>query len=72
MLRAHDFIVLMPEHVPTLDLENGLLTRIDWDVPFGAGSVGVSHRGAEREQSSPKSNVKKELELHGVIWNMQL
>ncbi|WGI23309.1 LysR substrate-binding domain-containing protein [Amylibacter sp. IMCC11727] len=47
LLRAHEFIGLMPEHVPSLDLENGLLTRIDWDVPFGAGSVGVSHRGAE-------------------------
>ncbi|WP_341864229.1 LysR substrate-binding domain-containing protein [Gymnodinialimonas sp. 57CJ19] len=45
LLRTRDFIGLMPEHVPSLDIENGLLTRIDWDVPFGAGSVGVSHRG---------------------------
>ena len=47
LLRAHDFVGLMPEHVPSLDIENELLTRIDWKVPFGVGSVGVSHRGEE-------------------------
>lgn len=45
LLRARDCVGLMPEHVPALDIEHRLLSRIDWDVPFGAGAVGVSHRG---------------------------
>ncbi|MCR8726715.1 LysR family transcriptional regulator [Frigidibacter sp. ROC022] len=47
LLRSHDFVGLMPAHVAALDIENGLLARIDWDVPFGAGPVGVSHRGED-------------------------
>ena len=47
LLRSHDFIGLMPAHVATLDVENGLLTELDWAVPFGAGPVGVSHRGEQ-------------------------
>ncbi|WP_415234275.1 LysR substrate-binding domain-containing protein [Pseudorhodobacter sp.] len=45
LLRSHDFIGLLPTHVAALDVEAGLLTRIDWDVPFGGRPVGVSHRG---------------------------
>ncbi|MWD29343.1 LysR family transcriptional regulator [Aquicoccus sp. SCR17] len=45
LLRTHDFIGLMPAHVPALDIENGLLAQIDWPPPFGVGAVGVSHRG---------------------------
>lgn len=45
LLRSHDFIGLMPSQVAALDIENGLLARIDWVVPFGVGPVGVSHRG---------------------------
>ena len=45
LLRSHDLLGLMPVHVASLDIENGLLSRIDWAVPFGAGPVGVSYRG---------------------------
>lgn len=45
LLRTHDFIGLMPAHVASLDLEKGRLARLDWDVPFGAGPIGVSYRG---------------------------
>ncbi|MBE1281759.1 MAG: LysR family transcriptional regulator [Rhodobacteraceae bacterium] len=46
LLRSHDFIGIMPAHVAALDIQNGLLAQIDWVTPFGAGPVGVSHRGA--------------------------
>ncbi len=45
LMRAHDFIGLLPAPVAALDIEAGLLTQIDWAVPFGARPVGVSHRG---------------------------
>jgi len=45
LLRAHDYVGLMPAHVAALDIANGLLAQVDWAVPFGAGPVGVSHRG---------------------------
>lgn len=45
LLRAQDFVGVMPAHVAALDIENGLLAQIDWVPPFGAGPVGVSHRG---------------------------
>lgn len=45
LLRTHNFVGLMPAHVASLDIESGLLAQIDWAVPFGAGPVGVSHRG---------------------------
>ena len=44
LLRSHDFIGLMPAQVASLDIERGLLTAVDWTVPFGAGPVGVSYR----------------------------
>ncbi|MBP5857469.1 LysR family transcriptional regulator [Marivibrio halodurans] len=47
LMRMHDFVGLMPAHVASLDIEKGLLARIDWEVPFGAGPVGVSHRGEQ-------------------------
>ena len=37
----------MPAHVAALDIVSGLLAKIDWTVPFGAGPVGVSHRGEQ-------------------------
>ena len=46
LLRVHDFIGLFPTHVAALDVEAGLLARIDWNVPFGGRPVGVSYRGA--------------------------
>ncbi len=53
-LRSHDFIGLMPAHVAMLDIGSGLLTRIDWVAPFGAGPVGVSYRG--KQSLSPAGN----------------
>lgn len=47
MLRSHDFVGLMPAHVATLDIESQLLAKVDWAVPFGAGPIGVSHRGEQ-------------------------
>jgi DNA-binding transcriptional LysR family regulator len=47
LLRSHDFVGLMPADVAALDINNGLLSLLDWDVPFGAGPVGVSHRGEQ-------------------------
>lgn len=47
LLQTHDFVGLMPAHVASLDIEHGLLARVDWAVPFGAGPVGVSHRGEQ-------------------------
>jgi len=47
LLRTHDFVGLMPAHVASLDIEAGLLAPVDWAVPFGAGPVGVSHRGVQ-------------------------
>ena len=46
LLRSQDYIGLMPARVAALDIERGLLVQLDWPVPFGAGPVGVSYRGA--------------------------
>ena len=45
LLRQHDFLAIVPAHVATVDIERGLLAQVNWAVPFGAGPVGVSHRG---------------------------
>lgn len=50
LLRQRDFIGLMPSHVVAQDIENGVLDKLDWTVPFGVGPVGVSYR-----QSAPLS-----------------
>lgn len=47
LLRSHDFVGLMPAHVAELDIACGLLAQVNWTVPFGAGPVGVSHRGED-------------------------
>jgi len=60
LLRARDLLGLMPAHVASLDIDNGLLSRIDWTVPFGAGPVGVSHRG-EKSLSPAGSTFLKAL-----------
>ncbi|WP_349358100.1 LysR substrate-binding domain-containing protein [Stappia sp.] len=44
MLQARDLIGLFPVHVAEQDIAAGSLARIDWDVPFGTGPVGVSFR----------------------------
>ena len=47
LLQSRDLIGLMPEHVATSDIDNGLLVALDWNVPFGKGPVGVSFRGPD-------------------------
>lgn len=47
LLSDHDFIGLMPAHVAATDVETGRLVKLDWDVPFGTGAVGVSYRGKD-------------------------
>lgn len=47
LLRSHDFVGLMPSQVAGLDIERGLLTALDWKVPFGTGPVGVSYRSGD-------------------------
>ncbi len=47
LFQSRDFIGLMPEHVVSYDVDNGLLAEVDWTVPFGKGPVGVSYRGPD-------------------------
>ena len=37
----------MPEHVVSHDVDTGLISEIDWTVPFGKGPVGISYRGPD-------------------------
>ncbi|PVA05464.1 LysR substrate-binding domain-containing protein [Thalassorhabdomicrobium marinisediminis] len=45
LLRSSTLLGLLPAPVAALDIEAGLLSAIDWDVPFGRRPVGVSYRG---------------------------
>ncbi len=47
LLRSRNYICIMPAPVAALDLDQEVLSKIAWDVPFGATPVGVSHRGAD-------------------------
>ncbi len=47
LLQTRDLLALMPKHVVSHDVENGLLVEIPWVVPFGKGPVGVSYRGPD-------------------------
>jgi len=47
LLRRRNFVAVMPAQVAAADIDRGLLAIVDWTPPFGAGSVGVSHRGEE-------------------------
>jgi len=47
LFQTRDLVGLMPEHVVSYDIENGLLAEVDWAVPFGKGPVGVTYRGAD-------------------------
>ena len=42
-----DLVGLLPEHVATHDIREGLLVALDWVVPFGRGPVGISYRGPD-------------------------
>ena len=48
LLAEGSLIGLMPAHVPARDVAQGLLCRLPFRLPFGAGPVGVSYRGKER------------------------
>lgn len=45
LLQKLDFLCLMPEHVADHDVAEGHLVKLSWNVPFGHGPVGISHRG---------------------------
>ncbi|MBT5218169.1 MAG: LysR family transcriptional regulator [Woeseia sp.] len=47
LLQTRDLVSLIPKHVITSDIDNGLLVEINWTVPFGKGPVGVSYRGPD-------------------------
>jgi DNA-binding transcriptional LysR family regulator len=47
LFQTRDLIGLMPAHVVSYDIENGLLVEVDWAVPFGKGPVGVTYRGPD-------------------------
>lgn len=47
LLRSHNLISLMPAHVVSDDIENGLLKKLSWTVPFGDGPVGLSYRDGD-------------------------
>jgi len=44
LLQSRDLIGLMPAEVVLQDVQNGHLVALDWPVPFGRGSIGVSLR----------------------------
>lgn len=44
LLQSRDLIGFMPAEVIAQDLENGNLSQLDWDVPFGRGPIGISYR----------------------------
>lgn len=45
LLQSSDWIGLMPAEVVQQDVENGYLTALDWDVPFGQSPIGLTYRG---------------------------
>jgi len=47
LFQNRDLIGLMPEHVVSADVDNGLLVELDWNVPFGKGPIGISYRDAD-------------------------
>lgn len=44
LLGKRDFIDIIPAHVAAADIAAGTLARLDWDVPFGKGPIGISYR----------------------------
>ena len=47
ILRSRDLIGLMPGHVVSQDIDDGNLTQLKWNVPFGEGPVGISYRSTD-------------------------
>ncbi|EPX81248.1 LysR substrate-binding domain-containing protein [Litoreibacter arenae] len=44
MLQSSDWIGLMPAEVVQQDVDNGYLTALNWDVPFGQSPIGLTYR----------------------------
>lgn len=44
LLQLRDMIGLMPAEVIAQDIQNGNLSQLNWDVPFGQGPIGISYR----------------------------
>ncbi len=44
LMQSQDFIGVMPAHVAMQDLSVGILERIDLELPFAKGPVGVTYR----------------------------
>lgn len=44
LLQSSDWIGLMPAEVVQQDVENGYLTALDWNVPFGQSPIGLTYR----------------------------
>jgi molybdate transport repressor ModE-like protein len=58
MLQSNDWIGLMPAEVVRVDIENGILTELDWDVPFGQSPIGLTYRNDN--SLSPAANAFKD------------
>lgn len=58
MLQSSDWIGLMPTEVVQQDVENGFLTALDWDVPFGQSPIGLTFR--DDDSLSPAGRAFKE------------
>lgn len=44
LLQSNDWIGLMPAEVVQQDVESGILTALDWSVPFGQSPIGLTIR----------------------------
>lgn len=47
LLQRRDIVCLLPEQVVAQDVKSKTLVELGWDVPFGKGAVGVTHRGLD-------------------------
>ena len=64
LLQSRDLIGLMPAEVVAQDIENGHLARLDWDVPFGQGPIGISYRN---DNSLSPAGVAFKAALHSAV-----
>ncbi|WP_260113488.1 hypothetical protein [Phaeobacter inhibens] len=55
LLQRRSLICLMPRHVPEQDIAWGSLSKLDWQVPFGAGPVGISLNAKARLSPAAKA-----------------
>ncbi len=55
LLQQRPLISLMPSHVPEQDISWGNLKRLEWNVPFGSGPVGISTNANSRLSPASKA-----------------